>query len=377
MLKFKLLILVAARKDNESYVEVVIGVLTAIMLLLLIVFIVILVISKRHKFQGSPTFFKNPFGVTINMKVKRFLTNPSTLLCLTLQDLLMNLSTTSNPQMSSHPTPVDHELIPDRTSLTFEQHSFPLVNDYYKTTYPTLNAASVTAPEAQEPPEVPPLPRSPSLRSNVLLTPSPVNYRSLQNAQMESYFPSTATEAPSRKRYHTAPREKHRIPPPTICWNIAPSMEHPYNCRETELAPIPRYCLKPFEKLGRCHAGEVNTEVANSRIWKSVCFQISLYETESLEDIIPGVSRLVIVRLPNAEVISTGTVSGAMESLREVRFLASLSDPNVCRVLGVCTAEQPPWTIIEYGEMGNLAQYLQFLANKNGTVRNSKDPSLR
>lgn len=66
-------LLVTARKDNESYVEVVIGVLTAIMLLLLIVFIVILVLSKRHKFQGSPTFFKNPFGVTINMKVGVFL----------------------------------------------------------------------------------------------------------------------------------------------------------------------------------------------------------------------------------------------------------------------------------------------------------------
>lgn len=60
---------VAARKDEENYVEVVIGVLTAIMLLLLIVFIVVLVLSKRHKLQGSPTFFKNPFGVTINMKV--------------------------------------------------------------------------------------------------------------------------------------------------------------------------------------------------------------------------------------------------------------------------------------------------------------------
>lgn len=63
---------VAARKDDESYVEVVIGVLTAIMLLLLIVFIVVLVLSKRHKLQGSPTFFKNPFGVTINMKVSVF-----------------------------------------------------------------------------------------------------------------------------------------------------------------------------------------------------------------------------------------------------------------------------------------------------------------
>lgn len=163
----------------------------------------------------------------------------------------MNLSTTGNPPISSHPTPVDQELTPDRASLTFEQHRFPLANNYYKT-------VPVDGPE---PPEVPPLPRSPSLRT------SPVNYRTLQNTAvvspgsklvgMESYFPSTTTEVPSRKRYHTAPREKHRVPPPIVCWNIAPSMEHPYGCRETELVPIPKYCLKPFEKLGRCHAGEV------------------------------------------------------------------------------------------------------------------------
>lgn len=61
--------------------------------------------------------------------------------------------------------------------------------------------------------------------------------------------------------------------------------------------------------------------------------------------------------------------NNAMESLREVRFLAGLSDPNICKVLGVCTAEQPPWTIIEYGEMGDLCQYLQFLVNRNGTVK--------
>lgn len=102
-----------------------------------------------------------------------------------------------------------------------------------------------------------------------------------------------------------------------------------------------------------------------------------MYETENLDDIIHDVSRLVIVRIPSADAINTSSLSGAMESLREVRFLASLADPNICRVLGICTAEQPPWTIIEYGEMGNLAQYLQFLANKNNSMKNSKDPSLR
>lgn len=192
----------------------------------------------------------------------------------------MNLSTTGNPPVSSHPTPtpVDQELIPERASLTFEQHRFPLVNNYYKSTYPPPCTTPVSQTEFQDPPEVPPLPRSPSLRGSTLLKTSPVNYRSLQNTPMispnskivgiENYFPNTAGETPSKKRYHTAPREKHRVPPPVVCWNIAPSMEHPYNCRETELIPIPRYCLKPFEKLGRCHAGEVS--ILNNIIIRSL-----------------------------------------------------------------------------------------------------------
>lgn len=68
---FVKIILVAARKGDNSYVEIIIGILTAVMMLLLIVFTVVLVLSKRHKFQGSPTFFKNPFGVKINMKVNK------------------------------------------------------------------------------------------------------------------------------------------------------------------------------------------------------------------------------------------------------------------------------------------------------------------
>lgn len=61
--------IVAARKESDTYVEVIIGVLTAIILLLLIVFVIILILNKRNKLQGSPTLLRNPFGVTINMKV--------------------------------------------------------------------------------------------------------------------------------------------------------------------------------------------------------------------------------------------------------------------------------------------------------------------
>ncbi|KAK9499600.1 hypothetical protein O3M35_002615 [Rhynocoris fuscipes] len=62
---------IAAPTEENGYVEVVIGVLTAVMLLLLGVFVIILVLSRRQKLQGSPTtILRNPFGVTINMKVR-------------------------------------------------------------------------------------------------------------------------------------------------------------------------------------------------------------------------------------------------------------------------------------------------------------------
>jgi discoidin domain receptor family protein 2 len=70
---------------------------------------------------------------------------------------------------------------------------------------------------------------------------------------------------------------------------------------------------------------------------------------------VPGVGRMVAVRTTN----SKSSESGA-EALREMRFLASLSDANVVRILGVCTAEQPPWTVMEYPDMGDLAHYLQY-----------------
>lgn len=47
------------------------------------------------------------------------------------------------------------------------------------------------------------------------------------------------------------------MPAPVVSWNIAPSMGQTYKCRESELKPIPRYCLKLKEHLGTCHAGEV------------------------------------------------------------------------------------------------------------------------
>ncbi|KAH1002204.1 hypothetical protein HUJ04_008315 [Dendroctonus ponderosae] len=339
---------IAATKNDDAYVEIIIGVLTAIMLLLLIVFLIVLIINKRHKLQGSPTLFRNP--LKINMK-----------------DLLMNFSSgnAQNANQSVPITPVSHpdSCLEPITPMTYEEYRSSLAGNYYTpSTYTTLRC-SETAPiespdfneEAPTPPEVPPLPDTPDIQAPI----APLNYRSLQSTpslspksmvmNLSNYFPRESGER--GKKFYTAPREKHRILPPMMCWNIVPSMGQPYSCREVELVPILRYSLRKVEKLGSCPAGE-----------------LSLYETENLEDIIPSVCRLVIVRAPNPD-----KCKDAVESLREIRFLAGLNDPNICRILGVCTAEQPPWTVIEYGEMGDLAQYLQFLVNRNGSIRPAED----
>ncbi|XP_066156834.1 discoidin domain-containing receptor 2-like isoform X1 [Euwallacea fornicatus] len=330
-----------AERSGDAYVEIVIGVLTAVMLLLFVIFLVVLIINKRHKLQGSPTLFRNPFGVKMNMK-----------------DLLMNFSSgQANTANQSVPiTPVSQ--LETVTPMTYEQYRTSLSGNYY-----TLRCAAnpepppLDSPESSgecSPPEVPPLPDSPEVSPVVSYNRTFQNCSTLspksKGTNLGSYLPRDSGER--GKKYYTAPREKHRVCPPVVCWNIVPSMGQPYSCKEAELLSIPRYSLRPVEKLGSCSAGE-----------------LSLYETENLEDLIPGVCRLVVVRTSNLE----RHKGDPMESLREVRFLGSLNDPNVCRILGACPSEQPPWTVIEYGEMGDLCQYLQFLVNRNGSIRPSED----
>ena len=57
--------------ERSVYLEVIIGVLTAVTLLLLFLFVTVLVYSRRQKFLSSPASRTslNPFPVQINMKV--------------------------------------------------------------------------------------------------------------------------------------------------------------------------------------------------------------------------------------------------------------------------------------------------------------------
>lgn len=140
---FNLFQSVAAKRNGDAYVEVVIGVLTAVVLLLLIVFLVVLIINRRHKLQGSPTLFRNPFGVKMNMKVRfnclKLINSPNVI----KQDLLMNFSPGTTQNNTNHSVPITPVSRPDSrleniSPMTYEEYRSSLASNYYGTDYATL-----------------------------------------------------------------------------------------------------------------------------------------------------------------------------------------------------------------------------------------------
>lgn len=345
---------IAAAGEGQEYLEVLIGVLTAIILLLLLVFVIILLLNRRQKLQSSPTVLKNPFGFAINMK--------GLLLNLTPGGMLTETANHVSPDM-----PEDGSM---HESLTMEQFNSPLVSPQYKSTYAIV--ATSESPKDLKDANIPeesmrldPRPESaigpPSCSSSPTNSPArhSQHYRTLQSyTSPTAKLNIAATSNHQRdldqihsKRWHTAPKEKHKIPAPVVSWNIAPSMNKPYKCKELEPTNIPRQCLRTTEKLGSKSIGEA-----------IVC------EAVGLEDVLPDAPRLVVARVPTC---TSDIRAGSTDQMREVRFLSSLSDPNVARILGVCAADPAPWTIIEYTELGDLAHYLQYSVPLTGTLRPS------
>ncbi|XP_029660186.1 discoidin domain-containing receptor 2-like [Formica exsecta] len=345
---------ITASGDGQEYLEVLIGVLTAIILLLLLVFFIILFLNRRQKLQSSPTVLKNPFGFAINMK-----------------GLLLNLTPGGmlTAETANHVSPDVPEDVSIHESLTMEQFNSPLVSPQYKSTYAIVaNSESSKDFENIEIPEenvrLDTRPESAVGPSSCSSSPtnSPArhsqHYRTLQSYSSPTRKLNIAVTPNHQrdvdhvhsKRWHTAPKEKHKIPAPVISWNIAPSMNKPYKCKEIEPTNIPRQCLRTTEKLGSRNIGEA-----------IIC------EAVGLDEVVSDAPRLVVARVPLCT--SDIRTNNTAEQMREVRFLSCLSDPNVARVLGVCTVEPVPWTIIEYTELGDLAHYLQYSVPLTGTLR--------
>lgn len=345
---------ITAPGDGQEYLEVLIGVLTAIILLLLLVFFIILFLNRRQKLQSSPTVLKNPFGFAINMK-----------------GLLLNLTPGGmlTAETANHVSPDVPEDVSMHESLTMEQFNSPLVSPQYKSTYAIV--ASSESPKdfknieiSEEKVRLDARPESVVGPSSCSSSPtnSPArhsqHYRTLQSYSSPTRKLNIAVtpnhqrdvDQVHSKRWHTAPKEKHKIPAPVVSWNIAPSMNKPYKCKEIEPTNIPRQCLRTTEKLGSRNIGEA-----------IIC------EAMGLDEVVSGAPRLVVARVP----LCTGDIrtNSTVDQMREVRFLSCLSDPNVARILGVCAVEPVPWTIIEYTELGDLAHYLQYSVPLTGTLR--------
>ncbi|KAJ8877668.1 hypothetical protein PR048_022123 [Dryococelus australis] len=173
-------------------------------------------------------------------------------------------------------------------------------------------------------------------------------------------------------------------------WNIVPSEDHAHKCREADLVIVPRHCLHVTEKVGSCHVGEVayrykkficsiaisvqffsqtsmrrldfNILSAVRQLAAVLCWlQVLLCDALGLEGVVGECGRMAAARVHRKS-------SDEAVVAREVRFLAALKDPNVARVLGLCTDEQPAWTVVEYCDMGDLAHFLHYTVHKETTI---------
>lgn len=57
--------------------------------------------------------------------------------------------------------------------------------------------------------------------------------------------------------------------------------------------------------------------------------------------------------------------------------MARIKDPNIVRVLGVCTRDEPQSVIVEYMKYGDLHQYLQLHVPDTSTPKRKHTKQLR
>ncbi|XP_049771026.1 discoidin domain-containing receptor 2-like [Schistocerca cancellata] len=403
--------------EEGGSVEVVIGVLTAVMLLLLVVFVVILALSRRHKMQAgsSPTLLRNPFsGVTLNMK-----------------DLL--LSVVPGPAGGAI---VPRECAPCSPSTTIggDVGLSGVACARYDTLPSHTDAVEVQSLVVRLDEES----GGGAAR----------HFHTLQLAAAPAGGPASALASPRHakgRRCHTAPKERRpRQTPPSVSWNIVPVADRPYRCKEAPSLPqVPRECLRVIERVGSCHLGELHitrnpnkmsrqyhrfltdeevsaiingtsegdgndsgedytvvtydSDIAIENETISRCsspdeqqhlLPASLLQQKAVENIslrfqnkyarqykvllceteepalqtAGGVCRTVFARtLPRDW--DGGGGGGGGGSARELRMLAALSDEHVARLLAVSPAPapgQPAWALTQYPELGDLALYLQY-----------------
>ncbi|CAM1292183.1 DDR2 (predicted) [Pycnogonum litorale] len=101
---------------------------------------------------------------------------------------------------------------------------------------------------------------------------------------------------------------------------------------------FPRDRLNFIAKLGEGQYGEIHVCEAEVIPENSKEVRIQVFAVKALRPFVPERAR--------------------MEFWREARALSCLQNDNLVRVLGVCTQQDPPLLLVEYGEHGDLKTYL-------------------
>ncbi|XP_064648959.1 discoidin domain-containing receptor 2-like isoform X3 [Lineus longissimus] len=129
---------------------------------------------------------------------------------------------------------------------------------------------------------------------------------------------------------------------------------------------FPRENLKFIEKLGEGQFGEVHLCEAQ-RIIEYLGDDFLVNRTASR-------SLLVAVKM-----LRKGASNQArLDFQKEVKIMSRLKDPNIVRVLGMCSEDDPPLVIVEYMKFGDLNQFIQQHIPENiySTAKASNAPIL-
>ncbi|KAL3871570.1 hypothetical protein ACJMK2_039561 [Sinanodonta woodiana] len=115
---------------------------------------------------------------------------------------------------------------------------------------------------------------------------------------------------------------------------------------DNSVIEIPKRNLRCIEVLGVGQFGEVH-----------LCEATGMHEYLEDHDVVNRRASspvLVVVKILR----TSADDRARAEFLREIRNMSVLKDPNIVRVLGVCTREEPNCMVVEYMQYGDLNQFL-------------------
>ncbi|KAH0810624.1 hypothetical protein GEV33_012167 [Tenebrio molitor] len=110
---------------------------------------------------------------------------------------------------------------------------------------------------------------------------------------------------------------------------------------DTQLMEFPRHRLRMLSKLSEGAFGTVYIAEADGIAEYSSSISIG--------------TRLVAIKFLG----ENATEKEKKDFYRDVRILAALEDPNIARVLGICSQEEPICVVMEYLDHGDLCQFLK------------------